>query len=182
MAKFEAHQHLFDAAHRGQVHILDEWLARRAGDTQELQAALLRVVIDRDDVRAVECFLRHGVDANIVGQDQSAPLAWAAMSGNGAVVETLLRYAADVHHQDVLGCSALHYAAFHKHLRVVRLLLDAGAQVSLKNVEGRSPLDLSRLWRFSCRLPFLGSGGGVVRSLWDGQVSRVLRSKDASAG
>ena len=41
--------------------------------------------------------------------------------------------------------TALHYAAGYGRADVVKLLVDAGASVTLRNLDGKSPLDVAKL-------------------------------------
>lgn len=45
--------------------------------------------------------------------------------------------------QNVMGDTPLHLAAHHGHLEVARLLLSAGADISLRNNDGAKPEDIA---------------------------------------
>eukprot|EP00339_Tiarina_fusa_P026884 CAMPEP_0117079938 /NCGR_PEP_ID=MMETSP0472-20121206/56418_1 /TAXON_ID=693140 ORGANISM="Tiarina fusus, Strain LIS" /NCGR_SAMPLE_ID=MMETSP0472 /ASSEMBLY_ACC=CAM_ASM_000603 /LENGTH=337 /DNA_ID=CAMNT_0004807407 /DNA_START=42 /DNA_END=1055 /DNA_ORIENTATION=- len=42
--------------------------------------------------------------------------------------------------EDRMGCTALHYACFYKHMDIVTYLVNAGAPVDVKNGSGRTPI------------------------------------------
>jgi ankyrin repeat protein len=66
-----------------------------------------------------------------------------AASGNpGHLVEELIRLGADVNYQDDSGFSALHWAAFSDNITIVKLLIQAGADVNARTdiYDLRTPL------------------------------------------
>lgn len=77
------------------------------------------------DMNAVTVPGRHG---NSVGR---TVLMYEAAQGNSEVVAVLLEYGADTHPRDARGCNALMLAISNEKTEVVRLLLDAGANVGL---------------------------------------------------
>lgn len=60
----------------------------------------------------------------------------AATNGHLSIVNTLIKAGVSVHTVDVLGNTALHWAAWHGHLDVVELLLLNGAKVTTQNNKG----------------------------------------------
>ena len=109
----------------------------------------------------VQCLINHGADVNSQGDDHSTPLITAAYNGHIDVVRMLLKHHADVKSQDDRGHNPLieavwgslgipkedAWGGFHipkpDHPRVVRLLLEHGADVDAKDNEGRTPLALA---------------------------------------
>ena len=87
----------------------------------------------------------------------------AAWSNRTDVIHKLLQRGADVNKRDRdYGRTALHYSAmFNKTLHgsamnnsvmenrtdVIRLLLENGASTTIKDNEGRTPIDLAREWK-----------------------------------
>lgn len=59
------------------------------------------------------------------------------------MVELVLRKPQAVNEQDTLGRTALHYASENGHTDVLTLLFTAGADVSLKDDDGKTALDLA---------------------------------------
>ena len=47
--------------------------------------------------------------------------------------------------EDVWGRTPLHYAAYHGHVEVVKILIQRGAKMAVKDASSRTPLDLARL-------------------------------------
>lgn len=63
-------------------------------------------------------------------------LSEAAMQGNKALVQQLLKQGVDVDGAQGDGSTALHWAAFHDDLDMVKLLIAAGANVKVATAEG----------------------------------------------
>ena len=103
------------------------------------------------DSAGVQAELDKGVDPNAKGADSGVPpLHWAAMWGHTEVVEVLIASGAYVDRTDNGGNIALHYAAlgagFPKTKRgdqkgVAELLIANGANVNVRRIDGKTPLD-----------------------------------------
>jgi ankyrin repeat protein len=65
-------------------------------------------------------------------------------SGNLARVKQALLNGADINATDEAGMTALHYAVLRAEIRVVQLLLNAGADVQSRSPEGETPIDLAK--------------------------------------
>jgi ankyrin repeat protein len=66
--------------------------------------------------------------------------------------------------------SGLYLACESGHARIARLFLDAGADPTLADTHGKTPLDIARdncNWRCARLLEVSGSGGGAKLSLGD---------------
>jgi serine/threonine-protein phosphatase 6 regulatory ankyrin repeat subunit A len=89
----------------------------------------------------VRLLLERGADVEATDMRWNKPaLIWHAEVGSPATVEVLLRHGANVHHQDVQGSSALHYASANARTKSVQLLLQSGANPNLQDNEGKTPL------------------------------------------
>lgn len=99
-----------------------------------------------DDAQAVAWLLRHGADARakpgpafFLG-GQRTPLAWAAHRGNLAMVRDLLDHGAPINEVVAFG-TALHQAMWAGHADVAKLLLERGADTSLREpFSGYAPI------------------------------------------
>jgi uncharacterized protein len=83
------------------------------------------------------------VVAAAAGAAPKSDVADAAMKGDKAAVQTLLRQKADVNAQQIDGTSALHWAVQSNDLQLTDLLLSAGAKPGAVNHTGATPLLLA---------------------------------------
>ncbi len=134
------------------------------GSLQPLHAAVIHG--RREEVRLL---LEQGADVNSPDDHGMTPLSWAVWRGNEAMVQLLLRHAADIvqmirihdywlseqavkvarlllaagmdlHERDRTGRTLLHHAAFLGLVKMSRLFLDHGANVNAENAHGDTPL------------------------------------------
>lgn len=88
-------------------------------------AALAKLVIDR------------GADVNVRGEFGKTPLHFASQRGDAETVDVLLAAGADPNSRSVLKRIPLHYA---KGRQVVAKLVEAGAEIEVRDHEGITPL------------------------------------------
>jgi ankyrin repeat protein len=67
--------------------------------------------------------------------------SWAG--GSLAEVKLALIDGVDVNAKDEKGMTTLHYAVQHANIRVVNLLLKAGADTEIKSAQGQTPIELA---------------------------------------
>ncbi|XP_047443914.1 acyl-CoA-binding domain-containing protein 6 [Mugil cephalus] len=82
------------------------------------------------------------VDVNTKDEEGRALLHWACDRGHKELVSVLLQHKADINSQDNEGQTALHYA-FVSLDDIVELLLNAGADPSIKDMEGSLPEEVT---------------------------------------
>ncbi|KAL1507235.1 hypothetical protein AB1Y20_008084 [Prymnesium parvum] len=94
---------------------------------------------DADEVAAL---LEDGADPNSVLNSHSGETALmkACWYGQGSVVDVLLKFGANIDHQDMGGDYPTLFAAFHGHNDIVKALCKAGAKVDLQNQSGHTAL------------------------------------------
>merc|ERR1712217_443935 len=104
----------------------------------------LRYALAAGNMRFVEWLVGVGVELEDAVEADVTPLRWAARNGNEELVRLLLNNGACVNAQGAKSdCSALMTAAIHGHIRIAEILLQAGADVSLTDVEGQTAIDLA---------------------------------------
>src|SRR5580658_8825112 len=74
-----------------------------------------------------------------------SPIADAAMNGDRAAVQLLLKRKADVNAQQADGATALQWAAYRDDLQLADVLIAAGANPKIPNREGATALQLASL-------------------------------------
>jgi len=108
-------------------------------------SALILAARPADSHRAVEFLLRHGADARATNAWGATALMSAVAGGDEATVRDLLAHGADVNAQPAIshpgfifggGRSALMWAAYRADLKILKLLLDAGADVNSEGFTG----------------------------------------------
>ena len=70
-------------------------------------------------------------------------LMWCAENGHASLVMHLILQGVDADYQDANGESALHFAALFNNIQCGILLVEAGANVRLKNKASATPLDIA---------------------------------------
>ena len=94
-----------------------------------------------------------GADTNVQDQWGVTPLMVAAEEGSDEIVCELIRARASVnvvtssewwYERTAAGSTALHFAAKYNKIKCGVLLVEAGADMTVRNKESKSPLDLAR--------------------------------------
>src|SRR5687767_13894848 len=86
---------------------------------------------------------RSTIDDGRSMEDRLASLAKAVQQLDRPTIQRLLQQRIDVNAPQVDGTTALHWAAYHDDLELVKRLLDAGAGVRASNRYGMTPLSLA---------------------------------------
>ncbi|XP_028451557.1 uncharacterized protein tex14 isoform X3 [Perca flavescens] len=106
-------------------------------------AQLHKYTLERN-LTKLEKLLNKGVDVDCENHLGQTPLFCAALFGQVKVMELLLHYGADPNHRCEDGSTPVHAGVFSCNPSVVSGLLDAGGDLRLHDVEGRTPFDWLR--------------------------------------
>ncbi|KAF2793610.1 ankyrin, partial [Melanomma pulvis-pyrius CBS 109.77] len=92
----------------------------------------------------LELLIANGANVNEQDNDSQAPLYEACNVGDANAAAVLLRHGADIDDdENVFGHTALHAAISAQSLAAVRVLIDAGADLTLQNKSGQGALHQS---------------------------------------
>jgi ankyrin repeat protein len=123
--------------------VVDLLLKHRANinDVDQTDRTLLHWASERTAPSLVQLFLQHKADANALNRHRQTPLMLAVkgMVDTG-IVTMLLAHGAQINTYDRDGLNALYYAVSDHKLKVMRLLIQAGANVNVSGVLGETPL------------------------------------------
>jgi ankyrin repeat protein len=142
------------AAFEGHVEIIEELLDAGAdinatGDAFGRGGSALYNAVVNLQSEAAKLLIERGADVNQPDPELGeTPLIPAAARNLPEIVALLLENGADIDHQDNLGRTALHYAAFSKYGGIsspaaAKLLIDHGAALDIEDNEGLTPLDIA---------------------------------------
>lgn len=140
---------LLMAAEDGHRRIVEKLLDRGA-DTEVLQEGSLGTAINRaidyNQIPVVELLLDRGANVHHKDVFQRGMLHAAAINAQSEIIEILLKFdpTLDVNMQDVNGKTTLHDAARSGSAPTVRVLLLHGADPTIKDSYGRTPIFVAR--------------------------------------
>ena len=89
-----------------------------------------------------DLLINEGADLQQAGLMRDCPLSRAAHNGHFHTVKYLVENGADVDALDIGDNTALHWAAMRGHVEIVNFLLQSGADKSIRNKQGKVPIDL----------------------------------------
>jgi ankyrin repeat protein len=120
--------------------------------------------------------------ANIEARDEAGgttPLMFAVKAGDFETVSQLIRSGANLNSRDQAGRTALFYAvqqSGRRRRQFVTLLLNSGADTSIPDKSGVTPMKLARRRSCDISIPFLSSTGFTIYWSWPfGATIRDLR-------
>lgn len=118
------------------------------GFSQKEKDAVLRAALKSENRGAIKKALERGGNPNgMMDEAKGQPfIVWAAdryySSEAERAVEILIEAKVDVNQQDAEGNTALHRAAYNRNNTVAGMLLDAGADMLVKNKNGQTPFQM----------------------------------------
>ena len=143
---------LIEAANRGHDQVVKELIREgaRVNVKDNDQRTALHYASWNGHCTVVKTLCAGGADTN--GQDQwgETPLMCAAREGSDKIVCELIRAGASVNvvtssewYGVAAGSTALHLAAAYNHIKCGVLLVEAGADMTVRNKDSQSPLDFA---------------------------------------
>lgn len=100
-----------------------------------------------NDKEAFMKLINEGCDVNERDYTNNAALWCACEFGRYEMAKVLLEHNAEIEARDTFGCTPLFRAVFHFKLvpdgKLIKLLVDAGADVNAENYYGVSPISLA---------------------------------------
>lgn len=115
------------------------------GTRQNLGRTLLHEAALGGDPELIRLLIARGLDVNAIDEHfKDTPLEYATSHAKPLAVAALLEAGANVNHQDGSGRTHLHAAVWGNRIEVVKMLLTAGADPTIADVKGQTPLDVAR--------------------------------------
>lgn len=102
--------------------------------------------IELGNQRAVEIFIRGGIDLEVRNAGGWTPLTAAASAGNLKATTALLDAGANIDSRDSQGLTPMHWAAFKGFPSVTKILAEKGADINAKSNMGLTPLSQAAVW------------------------------------
>ena len=133
------------AAKNGQVETLRVLLKHGANPNIRNNSGEtpLHLAMSKHNKELVTLLLSHGADPNLANNNGFTPLCWN--TGSHEITDLLATKGANVDHQtNQNGYYALHFAAKNGQVETLRVLLKHGANPSLVNAQGQTPLQVSQ--------------------------------------
>ena len=96
------------------------------------------------EITAIEDYIKSGGDVDIVGGSKGWSLLFsAALYGRSQAVSVLISAGANIHWKDEYRRTAAHNAAHNNEIGTLKILLDAGASMEDKDVDGQTPTQMA---------------------------------------
>jgi ankyrin repeat protein len=142
------------AAKDGRIDILDLLVSHHA--------QVPAVGFNTYDVDIMRYLLEHGASASQKRENGFLPLVYLCRADKGEhpeKIKLLLEYHAPVNAVGLKGRTALHYAAAAGFVEVLTILLDHGADFTLRDEQGETPLRLARRYKRTAAVDLLEKRG-----------------------
>lgn len=150
---------LYEMACRQDRLDLVKLLTKYGGSPKEVDVP---PVFHHNNSQMIDYFFERGLNADkLLGKDWP-PIAYMTRGDKGEHpdrVEKLLLHVTHLNAQTPKGVSAMHTSAKAGYLSIVKLLLDAGAQIDIQDRTGKTPLDYALKFKRKKVAKFLKASG-----------------------
>lgn len=147
---------IFELIEEGETEECKKFVTECGRDINEIRSnmmwtPLIEAIVEEND-ELVEFFLERGQDVNLTDNYGETALTVSAMRGEAFYVYQLLKWGANINHQNDLGLTALHYAT--NDFGVFKLLLDKEADTTLRisdkhcSLAGMTAPELAEHWGY----------------------------------
>ena len=151
-------------------------LAYGAKPTEDAMAFRLSLATDDGDLEMVEYLLTKGADPTLLNEDGSSALDHAVLFGFYEIAELLIECGADVNYSNGERAT-LHIAAMYS-TNLTRLLVENGADVDVKTINGDTPLMLAiEHGKTDTAILLLQAGADMSIQNADGETAKDLAEK-----
>lgn len=98
-------------------------------------------LVENEDIESLQKIIDSGIEFDIAIKDSYTPLLYAAQKGKYESLQVLINAGADINFQCTAdGMTALHWACLNSDVEMVEVLLENGADPTLKDGYGRTPM------------------------------------------
>lgn len=187
-----SHEALALAAYAGHEAIVRLLLEKKAPVNEKVTYfdTALHAAIEGGNPHIVELLLTNGADVTKEGTllknrrlTRTKPLHAAAdHHGNPEIIGLLLRHGADVHEKNLVGISALYFAASWGHVDAMKKLLAAGAS---PHDDTRPPLYIAACWGHEDAVTLLLDAGAEINAItprYGGETALYTASENGRTG
>lgn len=131
--------------HLSVVKYLIDKSEARVIDASEFGYTALHYSCKNGQVEVCKYICKKGIDVNVINDEDQTGLLLAAKYGKLDIVSFLLTIPhIQINRVDLQHCTPLHHACWEGHTDIVMCLLKAHAALTIKDVYGRSPLDVCK--------------------------------------
>ena len=134
------------AAYRGNIRIIQILIDYGASiDVSTINGLNILHMAAQGDNPNVIIYFKEKYKMSIYSKDlkDNTPLHWACFNCAEHSVNYLLSFMNDINQQNNLGQTALHIAIFTERIRIIKKLLKKGADLNIKDKNGKNPIQLS---------------------------------------
>lgn len=128
---------LFEHAQRNEAFSLFDEAKKAYPDLEEL---FYRAALQEATFEAALGLVEYGIDINVADPDGTSAVAWWALRNDDSKVKKLIDRHANLNQVSAFGGTPLHFAIRNNSMTMFNLLLANGADPSILNKDGVSPL------------------------------------------